>query len=582
MFTSETKKLTGLSRAFLEPSNATHRQYEALRAFVVEGLPGSEAVRRFGYTLGSFRVLVHQFRQNPRRDFFLTPAKGPQSAPKTDPLRDRIIAMRKQNLSIYDISRNLGHQGNPLSPVAVAKILKDEGFARLPRRADDQRPPGARPTTADVADVRQLDLSPRSFRTKFGGLFLFLPMLAAIPLDRILREAGFPGSEMIPPGCALRSLLALKLFGTARHGHVMSAVLDQGLALFAGLNVTPKRSFLTEYSCRITPACYPELMRRWFDAVSRLGLPRGHSFDLDFHTIPFYGEDALIEKHYVSKRSRRQKGILAFLVQDADTRVFCYANGELRKGHQNDEILRFVRFWKKRTGRYPEELIFDSKLTTYAKLSELNRLGIQFITLRRRSRGLVREIDQTSVSTWRRIELKGVSREYKHPRILDQRVSLAGYDGPVRQVTVADLGHEQPTILLTNQLTRTAARLVERYAQRMIIENSIADGIDFFHMDALSSAVAMKVNCDLQLTLMASSLYRLLAGRIGRGYEQAESRHLFRDFVEATAKVRIAESEIVVCYQKRAHNPLLIAAGFDTTETVIPWLGRKRLRLVFG
>jgi hypothetical protein len=582
MFTSEAKELTDLSRLFVEPTNATHRQYEALRAFFVDRLPSAEAARRFGYTPGSFRVLVHQFRQNPRRDFFLKPAKGPRSAPKTDPVRDRVIALRKENLSIYDISRNLAHEGHPLSPVAVALILKEEGFARLPRRADDERPPGSRPTTADVADVRQLDLSPQSFRTKFGGLFLFLPMLASIPLDRILRESGFPGSEMIPPGAALRSLLALKLFGTARHGHVMSVVLDPGLALFAGLNVIPKRSFLTEYSCRIDPSCYPELMRRWFDAVGRLGLPRGHSFDLDFHTIPFHGEDALIEKHYVSKRSRRQKGILAFLVQDAETRVFCYANGELRKDQQNDEILRFVRFWKDRTGRYPEELIFDSKLTTYAKLNELNRLGIQFITLRRRSPGLLREIDQTPLSAWRRIELKGVSRQYKTPRILDRQITLSDYDGPLRQVIVTDLGHEEPTILVTNQLTRTAAKLVGRYAQRMIIENSIADGIDFFHMDALSSAVAMKVNCDLQLTLMASSLYRLPAGRIGRGYEHTVSRHLFRDFVDATAEVEITESAIVVRYQKRAHNPLLIAAGFDTTEAGIPWLGRKRLRLVFG
>jgi hypothetical protein len=582
MFTSEAKELTDLSRLFVEPTNATHRQYEALRAFFVDRLPSAEAARRFGYTPGSFRVLVHQFRQNPRRDFFLKPAKGPQSAPKTDPVRDRVIALRKENLSIYDISRNLAHEGQPLSPVAVALILKDEGFARLPRRADDERPPGSRPITADVADVRQLDLSPQSFRTKFGGLFLFLPMLASIPLDRILRESGFPGSEMIPAGAALRSLLALKLFGTARHGHVMSVVLDPGLALFAGLNVIPKRSFLTEYSCRIDPTCYPELMRHWFDAVGRLGLPRGHSFDLDFHTIPFHGEDALIEKHYVSKRSRRQKGILAFLVQDAETRVFCYANGELRKDQQNDEILHFVRFWKDRTGRYPEELIFDSKLTTYAKLNELNRLGIQFITLRRRSPGLLREIDQTPLSAWRRIELKGVSRQYKTPRILDRRITLSDYDDPLRQVIVTDLGHEEPTILVTNQLTRTAAKLVGRYAQRMIIENSIADGIDFFHMDALSSAVAMKVNCDLQLTLMASSLYRLLAGRIGRGYEHTESRHLFRDFVDATAEVEITKSAIVVRYQKRAHNPLLIAAGFDTTETAIPWLGRKRLRLVFG
>jgi hypothetical protein len=362
----------------------------------------------------------------------------------------------------------------------------------------------------------------------------------------------------------------------------MSSVLDQGLALFAGLNVIPKRSFLTEYSCRIAPACYPELMRRWFDAVSRLGLPRGRSFDLDFHTIPFHGEDALVEKHYISKRSRRQKGILAFLVQDAATRVFCYANGALRKGDQNDEILRFARFWKERTGRYPQELIFDSKLTTYAKLDELNRLGIHFITLRRRAKGLMREIAQTPASAWRRIELKGISRQYTHPRILDRRISLADYEGPLRQVTVADLGHEEPTILLTNQLTATAAKLIERYARRMIIENSIEDGIDFFHMDALSSAVAMKVDCDLQLTLMASSLYRLLAGRIGRGYEQAKSRHLFRDFVDATAVVTIGESEVVIRSQKRAHNPLLVAAGFDRTETVIPWLKGKRLRLVFG
>ena len=582
MFTSEPKKLTDLARVFLEPANSTHRQYEALRAYFVDGLPSAQTARRFGYTPGSFRVLVHQFRQNPRRDFFLTPAKGPRVAPKADPLRDRIIALRKQNLSIYDISRNLAHQGNSLSPVAIAHILKEEGFARLPRRADDERPVGSRPPIADVADVRQLDLNPASFRTKFGGLYLFLPMLAAIPLDRILQDAGFPSSQMIPAGCAMRSLLALKLSGTARHGHVMSSVLDQGLALFAGLNVIPKRSFLTEYSCRIAPACYPELMRRWFDAVSRLGLPRGRSFDLDFHTNPFHGEDALVEKHSISKRSRRQKGILAFLVQDAATRVFCYANGELRKRDQNDEIVRFARFWKDRTGRYPQELIFDSKLTTYTKLDELNRLGIHFITLRRRSKGLMWEIDQTPASAWRRIELKGVSRQYTHPRILDRRITLADYEGPLRQVTIADLGHEEPTILLTNQWTATATKLIERYARRMIIENSIEDGIDFFHMDALSSAVAMKVDCDLQLTLMASSLYRLLAGRIGRGYEQAKSRHLFRDFVDATAVVTIGESEVVIRFQKRAHNPLLVAAGFDRTEMVIPWLGGKRRRLVFG
>ena len=576
------KKLTSLAHYFLQPTNATHRQYEALRAFAVEGLSAAEAAARFGYTPGSFRVLVHQFRQNPQRPFFLSPAKGRHDAPKKDRLRLRVITLRKQNLSIYDISQTLQDAGHSLSPAAVAILLQQEGFARLPRRLDEERPPGTRPTIAAVADVRELNLAPRAFRTQFGGLFLFLPSLAAIPFDRILHRAGFPGSQMIPAGCAFRSLLALKLFGTARHAHVMSSVLDEGLALFAGLNVIPKRSSLTEYSCRIDPACYPRMLRLWFEALSGLHLPRGSSFDLDFHTIPFHGEEALVEKHYVSKRSRRQKGVLAFLVRDAQANVFCYVDADLRKADQSGAVLDFVRFWKQRTGHYPEELIFDSRLTTYARLNDLNHLNIPFITLRRRSPKILKEVAALPDSAWRQIELKGVSRLYRTPRILDRRISLSDYEGQVRQLTITDLGHEEPTLLLTNQLTKGPSRLISRYAQRMLIENQIEDGIDFFHMDALSSAVALKVNCDLLLTLMASSLYRLLAGRIGHGYETAKARHVFRDFVNATAAVTITDEAIQVRFQRRAHNPLLIAAGFGQTDVAIPWLHKKRLQFIFG
>jgi hypothetical protein len=581
MSKSELKKLTNLARVFLEPSNATHRQYEALRAYFVEGLSSAETARRFGYTEGSFRVLCHQFRQDPKRSFFVSSNKGPQSAPKTDRLRDQMIALRKQNLSIYDISKVLHDEGHQLSPAAVSMILKEEGFARLPRRGDDERPPGIRPEIAPVADVRHLDLAPREFKTKFGGLFLFLPYLCEIGLDDILDKAGFPGSKMIPAAHAMRSLLALKLFGNARHSHVMSEVFDDGLALFSGLNRTPQRSFLTEYSCRIDPSCYPKLMSLWFDAAGKIGLKRGRSFDLDFHTIPFHGEDALVEKHYVSKRSRRQKGMLAFLAQDADRRVFCYANAQLRKSEQADEILQFVSFWEKRTGSLPEELIFDSKLTTYANLNLLDQMGIRFITLRRRSRKLLREIQNEPVSAWRRIELENILRAYRTPRILDRKITLSGYDGHVRQLSVIDLGHEEPTLLLTNQLTTSPAKLIGRYAQRMIIENSIEDGIDFFHMDALSSAVAMKVNFDVQLTLMASSLYRLLGQRVGNGYETAKSRHIFRDLVNGGAHVTIERDSIMVRLHRRAHNPLLIAADFSLTDAPIPWLGGKRLRIQF-
>ena len=116
----------------------------------------------------------------------------------------------------------------------------------------------------------------------------------------------------------------------------------------------------------------------------------------------------------------------------------------------------------------------------------------------------------------------------------------------------------------------------------MIIENTIEEGIDFFHMDALSSAVPMKVSLDLQLTLMGSSLYRLLARQIGNGYENAKASTVFRNFIEATAHVVITEREIVVSFQKRANNPLLLAAGFGKTDKPVPWLKGRRLKFQVG
>jgi transposase len=576
-----------LSEIFLRPSNAAHRQYEALRAFFVEKLSSRDAASKFGYTPGSFRILCHKLRKDPSRPFFL-PDRGadhrlaPSPAAKTSRLREKVVELRKQNFSVYDIALALAEQGEKLSTPAVWKILHEEGFAKLPRRRDEERLAGTHPAAAPVADARKFNLASREFRTQFGGLFLFVPMLVDVEFDGLIRRLRLPGTKMIPATHAIRSLLALKLFGSARHSHVMSSVFDEGLAFFAGLNAIPKRSFLTEYSCRIGPDRYPKLMKLWFDGMTKLGLERGVSFHLDFHTIPFHGEDALVEKHYVSKRSRRQKGVLAFLAQDAEHRVFCYANADLRKDQQNDEILRFVEFWKSRTGTLPEELIFDSKLTTYANLDSLNRMGIRFITLRRRTDKLLEQIERAPVSAWHRVELKSVSRAYRTPRILEERIELDGYQGALRQIAITELGHEEPTLLITNQLHRSAPSLIEHYAKRMLIENTISDSVDFFHMDALSSAVALKVNCDIQLTLMGSSLYRMLGARIGNGYAAAESRHIFRDLVEASARVVVSDSRVEVFFGKRAHNPLLVGAGFERTSIAVPWWRGRSLSFTFG
>ena len=191
MFIGKVKKLTDLARFFLEPANATHRQYEALRAYFVDELPCAEAARRFGYTPESFRVLVHRFRQDPPTALLPLSGRGPQAAPKTEPLRDLIIALRKQNLSIYDISRPWPARDTLSAPWPSPRSSRPKVSHACPavRR---RTPTRLRPTTADVADVRQLDLNPAPFRTQFGGLFLFLPILAAIPFDRILRRPASP------------------------------------------------------------------------------------------------------------------------------------------------------------------------------------------------------------------------------------------------------------------------------------------------------------------------------------------------------------------------------------------------------
>ncbi len=573
------------AQRFVKPENATHRKYEALRAIFVEQVSVDDAARRFGYTVGTLRNLRTAFLKKPDCPFFLPDQRG-RRKPKPGVDRDaRIVELRMQRgLSASEIAATLKREDKiKVSATTVARVIKQAGLPKLWRRSFDERTRATRPYPAPMADRRQLDLSPRTIQTDFGGLFLFAPDLARIDIDDLAAACGLPGSERISAGEAMRSLLALKLWGIGRPTQVMAETLDQGIALFAGLNVIPKRATLTEYSCRFDPRIAPTMMDRWHAGVRGLevDLGGGQSFDLDFHTIPYHGDDALIEKHYVSKRSRRQRGVLAFLARDADARTFAYANAGLRKSGQNDEVLRFVDAWRTRTGTLPAELVFDSRVTTFANLARLEDMGVAFITLRRRTQRMIAELHAEPPEAWRRITLTNVGRDYRNPRIIDSTVRIKDYPGDIRQIAIADLGHDKPTLLLTNQMNESAGKLVDRYARRMVIENTIADAIDFFHMDALSAAVPLRVDFDIQLTLMASSLYRVLGARAGNGMETAKPKSIFRNLVRASAKIRITEDEIIVRMGRRTNNPLLLAARYGEIEQKIPWLGNKTLKIRF-
>src|SRR3990172_11656993 len=209
-------------RFFLEPANSKHRMYEALRAYFIDELPSAKVAEAFNYSPGSFQVLCHHFRRDANPNFFVSTRPGPRSQPKKSAARDLIVRLRKQNHSVYEISDALKEQQCPLSPTAVREVLKAEGFAPLPRRLDDERPQGPRPTREAVADVRALSLSPRTFSTRCGGLFLFLPDLVRLKLDAVAAAAQLPGSDLIPAGHALRASLAVKLWSLERKSHVMA------------------------------------------------------------------------------------------------------------------------------------------------------------------------------------------------------------------------------------------------------------------------------------------------------------------------------------------------------------------------
>lgn len=567
--------LTEPSGFFLQPQHPKQRQYEALRAYYVEGRSSAAAAKAFGYSPGAFRVLCHSFLRDSHPCFFITSRTGPRSQPKKSAARDLIISLRKQNHSVYEISEMLKERKVPLSPTAVGEVLKTEGFAPLPRRLDEERPQRPRPTIEEISDVRNFSLAPRRFFTRCGGLFLFVPELARLDTHEMAKAAHLPGSKMIPPAQALRACLALKLWSIERKSHVMALVADEGLALFCGLNAMPKKSYLSEYSSRVTPRQTDRLLGAWHEQLSGCKLLDGSSFNLDFHSVPYYGHDPVVEKHYVSARSRSQPSILVFLAQDEQSQTFCYSNADLRKGEEADEIFRFIDFWKKTYGRKPRHLVFDSKLTTYANLARLDKMHLDFITLRRRSPKLLAEVYGLPRSAWRTIELDVPTRQYRTPRVYEQRVMLAGR--PFRQLFVLDLGHEQPTILLTNQ-SGSHRVLITRYAHRMLIENSLSDAVRFFHMDALSSTVGLKVDFDMALLVMASGLYRLLARRM-RGYGDAQARQIFRDLVDTPADVEITDQEVRVEFHRRSHLPIILASGLCDRTVQIPWWPNRRLRL---
>ena len=557
-----------------------HRQYEAMRAHFVDALPIAEVAQRFGYKKGTVYNMVAAFRKSQTIDHFRSPGSGPKPKSKRATIQQRdarILELRtKEHLTNAQIHARLKKEKLPAGINTIGRVIREAGLPRLKRHYFGQE---QQVIHAPPADRRQYNTANHQFHTKFGGLFLFVKDLITTDLEAMV--AHMPGSQQLPAACAIRSLLALKLWGIGRPSHLMPYILDEGPPLFAGLNVLPKKSTLTEYSTRMDLAHLDALMDAWAAKAHSLVGECSGSLDVDFHTIPYHGTSDTVQSHDVSKRSRRQRGILALVACDARQRALVYADATITRETRWDAIMGFVEAWKKRTGQLPEELVFDSRFTTYANLGKLTDRNIRFLTLQRRFRPLIEQINAQPAEAWRTVTLHNIGQAYRKPRVLEAYVHLRNCPQPIRQLAIKGLGHEKPTVLITNDRQTNAADLIDRYARRMLVENAIEEAVNFFHMDALSAAVPLRIDPDLQLTVMASALYRMMARRLGALHAPMKARNLFRTMVDAPAKVITTEDQIVVRFGRRANNNTLRNAGYVGMQGRVPWLSNRKLLLEY-
>jgi hypothetical protein len=566
---------------FTSPATEWQRRYEALRASMVERLPDKAVANRFGYTPGYLRVLRHEFRHG-LLDFHEPVPEGSQQRRTVNAeARAKIRAWREQHLSVGEITELLCEDGTEVSVRTVARVLAEEGFAKLPRRTRIKV--GLTVKGAQIPErtetVTVADLEGKSFECAGAGVFLFAPFLAQLDLPEVVRSAGLPESKAIPALNYFMSFLALKLLGTERYAHVSDHAFDPGLGLFAGLNVLPKCTAMSTYSYALDDVHIHKLQAAFVKKAMKLGLYEGDIVNLDFHTMPHYGDESVLEKHWAGARGKVMKGALTLIAQDAGSKLMLYTASDIQREEADDQVLQFQAYWEGiRKDKTSPKFIFDSRLTSYKQLSTLNAGGVKFITLRRRGKKLVQDI--AKIKDWTKIHIPHAKRKYPDPEVHASEAKLTGYAGKVRQVVMRGNGHEEPAIVITNDYEVPLELLVGDYARRWRVENGIAEAVKFFHLNSLSSPILVKIHFDVALSMIADTLYSMLAHKL-RGFEECDAPKICRDFVQGKATVAVKEGRVTVTYPRKAHNPVLRQIAWHLLPLEVPGLGGAPLELRF-
>jgi hypothetical protein len=573
---------------FTSPEQVNQRRYEALRAYFTEGLTYAAAAGRFGYTRWAMINLVRDHRAG-KLELFAAPRKPgppPGTAPARERARGRVIGLRRQGLSSYEISARLAAEGTPLNRTSVAEILAEEGFGRLLRRPEPEASispatPG-RDTSLPAAKVLDFAAWPARLDTTRAGLLLAVPDLVSLDLPALVSAAGYPGTRVIPAVNWLLSLLALKLTRTRRVSHVDDLLADPAAGLFAGMAVLPKKSALTAYSYRLSHRHQQQFLAALDRQMIAGGLATASEaiFDLDFHAVMHWGRDPVLEKHYVPTRSQRARSVLTFFAQDTGTHNLVYASADISKATQSREALAFCDHWKQVCGSDPKMLIMDQKVATQDVLGELDERGIKFATLRMRSASLMKHINALGGKDYTTITLDRPG-PHNRPRVHeDPAVTLTSYPGTLRQLVVTGLGRDAPTVIITNDHDIKTRALITQYARRMTIEQRLAEIIRAFCTDALSSTVNLNVDLDVMLAVLAQALVAALRTRLP-GYATVTPDTIQRRFLETPGQIITTPDAVTVRLERRAFSPVLRSADLPPA-TPVPWWQGRPIRYQFA
>jgi len=566
---------------FSEPTTADHRRYEALRAYYLEeGVTQKEIAKRFGYAKNTFQAIVRDFKQQ-KFQFFPGKKSGPKGRRTPDPIIDKIIALRKKNNSAYDIHGILKEENQKLGVSTIDDILKENGFSKLPRRTQYERGL-TKKNTLIPPKSHQLDystLSKGKFECDVPGIYLFVPHMLRLELDELIKESSLPGTQQLSALNSLYSVLALKLVGEERLSHIDNYNFDEGFGFFAGLNVLPKPTAISTYSYNIDREAVHSFMTDFVSKVNSLDSEyySGKTIHLDFHSMPHGGEDPPLDDNWVGSKHQTMKSALALLAQDGDSRMLNYVNADINREDASDEILKFVNHWIGVKGVIDETLVFDSKVTNYPILKQLDSDGIKFITLRRR-RGekMIEEAMAIPADDWEKVPLDIPKRKYPTPSVYEHEIELKKHDLELRELIIKDNGREKPTFVLTNNREMTLKDIVTNYARRWRIENKIADLVKFFSLNALSSPIMIRIHFDVVMTMVADTLYKMFARDLRR-FEDCSPYNIFSKFVSTRGCVVVKGNDVIVNMGKRAHTPVLKSNEMFRRSWKVPWFGNKNL-----